>query len=609
MGGNNIDGTAFSAYTSGGTAARVYTVTSPYNQADLFRLKYTQSADVMTLMNPGYQQRELTRTGHDAWTLTTLAFASGISPPTAGWFLIQVGTPSGSNNKQYRYVVTSVSDNGDESVASAIQSSASINALNETYGNRLTWATVAGASYYNVYKEFSLNSGIFGWIGEADEDGTPSFDDYNYGPDMSVTPPIATDPFNGADDYPACGTYHQQRQIFASTNNNPQTLWGTRTADFDNMDVSRPSRADDAIEATLVSRQVNEIRHVLSLDELIVFTSGGEWKLVGDADGIITPSNLNFRAQGYRGSSHVPPLVIGETALFVQEKGARVRDLRYTFEDDKYTGDDLTILARHMFEGHEIVDWCYAQEPYSIVWAVRDDGVLLSLTYLNEHGVYAWAQHDTDGTFESVGCISEGNEDVVYVVVKRNINGADVRNIERMKERQFAVIEDAFCVDSGLTYDGSSTTSITNLHHLEGEAVVALADGNVVEGLTVTNGAVTLPNAAEKVHVGLSYNCDFQTLEVSFQSDVIQSRKKQVARVALRVLETRGLSVGKDVNSLYEFRERTPGMGYGNIPNLTAEQRIQIEPQWSDYGQMYIRQAYPLPATVLAIIPELEVSG
>lgn len=686
---SGIDGTGYATYTSGGTVARVYTLTTPWSDSDLFRLKYTQSADTMTISHPSYDTRDLTRSAHDNWSITAISFAASISPPSAGLAIVQVGTASGSPNKDYRYVVTSVSSSGDESVASSIQTSGAINALNTTYGNQLSWNTVVGAAYYNVYKEFSLNSGIFGWVGEAGDGGSPQFRDYNFGPDMSVTPPVANNPFNGADNRPSCVTYHQQRKVFGASNNNPQTVWATRTADFDNMDYSRPLRADDSITVTLAAREVNEIRHLLSLDDLLVFTSGGEWRAAADADGVLTPLNFNFKSQGFRGSSHIPPLAVGETAIFVQEKGARVRDLNYTFEDDKYTGDDISIMARHLFEGYQIVDWCYSQEPYSIVWAVRDDGILLSLTYLREHQVFAWAKHTTDGLFESVCSVSEGDQDITYAVVRRTINGSDVRYVERLHERLFTDIKDAFCVDSGLTYtgpsyaisgataanpvvitatghglidgdtvwirdalgmtelngkqylvsnktantfeaqslssqdiDGTSYTAytsggsayyatkvITGLHHLEGEAVVALADGNVVPNLTVTNGSVSLPNAANKAHIGLGYSCDFQTLEVSFQGEVAQSRRKQVARVALRVLESRGLSVGGGTDSLYEFKERTPGMNYGDIPAQTAEEKLEITPSWTDYGQVYVRQAYPLPATVLAVIPEIVVSG
>ena len=684
---NGVDGTGYTAYTSGGTSARVYTVTTPWVQADLFRLKYTQSADVMTITHPGYVPRDVSRTAHNNWTISTITFGTSVTTPT-GVAAAPIGTATSYPFKQYRYRVTAVDDTGDESLQSAVVSS-SQNALDTTYGVQITWTQVAGAAYYNVYKEQTTGADLYYFLGEAQDNATPEFRDYNFAPDLSRSTPQARNPFNGSNKYPACVTYHQQRKVFASTNNNPQTVWFTRTADFDNMNESRPLLSDDSIEATLAAKQVNEIRHLVSLDQLIIFTSGGEWKVIADQDGVITPLNINFSPQGFRGCSHVAPLIIGGTALYVQEKGARVRDLRYTWEDDKYMGDDLTVMSRHLFEGHTVVDWCYSQEPYSIIWAVRDDGVLLSFTYLREHNVYAWAQHTTDGAFESVCSISEGNEDVVYAVVKRTINGSDVRYVERLHERYFTDIQDAFCVDSGLTYTGSTgtitaatkaspvvitstahglsngdviwirnvvgmtelndiqykvanstantfelttlngydidgtnftayasggtwyacTSAITNLYHLEGENLIALADGNTVNSLTVSDGAVTLPNPAWKVHIGLPYNCDMQTLEVSIQGAVMQSRKKQVARVSIRLLDGRGLSVGRDPSSLYEIKERTPGMNYGNIPSQTAEERLEVLPTWTDYGQVYIRQSYPLPATVLAVIPELVVDA
>lgn len=681
---DDVDSVAFTTYTSGGTAARVYSIATPYAAADLFRLKFVQSADVMTITHPDYQQRELSRTDHDSWSLATLSFAAGISPPSSGFTLIEAGGGGSADSKGYRYVVTSVAKDGSESEASAIQAKVATNALDSVHRIEISWDSVSGADYYNVYKENSYESGVFGFIGEADEDGSPEFKDYNFGPDMSVTPPIANDPFDDADDYPSCVTYHQQRLVFGAANNNPQTVWFTKTGDFDNMDRSRPTRDDDSIEATLASRQVNEIRHLVSIDDLIALTSGGIWKIEGDQDGVITPSNLNFRTQGSWGCSHVRPLVIGETALFIQDKGSRIRDLAYTFELDRYSGNDLTVLARHFFEGKEIVDWDYAAEPYGIVWAVRNDGVLLALTYLKEQQVFAWSQHTTDGEFESVTSISEGDDDAVYAVVKRKINGSDVRYIERLNTRIWDDIEDHFAVDSGLTYEGEgyeisgatqadpvvitanghghssgdtvylknitgmtelngrlftvanttantyelqgidgtsygayvsggesrvTTTTISNLHHLEGETLVALGDGNVMEDLTVSDGEVTLPIACSKVHIGLGYNCDFQTLEVSFQGDVVQGRKKQVSTVSLRVLESRGLAAGRNATDAKEFKERSAANGYGNIDPITGQQTITITPKWNDFGQVFVRQRYPLPATVLAVVPEIVVSG
>lgn len=683
-----INGSGYTAYTSGGVCGRVFTLTTPYTTDDVFNLKYTQSADVMTITEPNFDTRDLTRTDHHVWTLSTVSFASAAAPPSAGLATAAVGTASGSPNKTYRYVLTTVDEDGDESIASAIQSHGPINALNETYGVNITWTAVAGADYYNVYKEFSLNSGIFGWIGEAKQELFPSFTDYNFGPDMSVTPPLARNPIAGANNRPSCTTYHQQRRWFGATFNKPATIWATRTADYDNMDVSRPTRSDDAIEATIAAQQVNEIRHMISLDDLLIFTSGAVWKAEADQDGVLTPANINFRTQNYRGASHVPPVVVGDTALYVEAKGSRIRDIGYTFETDTYTGKDLSVLSRHMFEGYEIVDWCYAQEPYSIVWAVRSDGQLLSLTYLREHDVYAWTRHVTDGTFESVCAVSEGDIDAVYAVVRREVGAFALKNVERMYDRRFPADWAAFCVDSGLTYwgpeypitsiavgadpgfgsvhslavddvvwitgatgmeelndiqyrvksvafgafklqtmlgvdlDTSSfsaytgggvvkycTNRITGLHHLIGKTVSALADGNVETGMVVaSDGSVTLSQYAHFANVGLPYNCDFQTLEVSFPNFQTQSRKKQVARLSLRVLESRGLSMGKDADHLFEVKERTPEMNYTGIMRQTGEIRQDMLPGWSDFGQVYVRQAYPLPATVLAVIPETDVS-
>lgn len=607
--GTVIDTTSFTAYVSGGTAARVYELTTPYAKADLFSLRFVQSADVMWIVHPTYAPQKLTRTGHASWSISAESFGATQGAPTSVSASVTGGTVNTSFD--YSYVVTAIDDEtGEESLASTNADVAGESAATWAATDKITisWTAPTGADRYNVYKE---DNGIYGYIGGTT---STSFDDTNYVADLGRTPPVDVDPFPGADDYPSCVTFFEQRLLYGATNNDPARLRGSQTANFDNFNKSRPAIATDALDFTLVSRRVNRIRSLVPMAQgLIAFTTDTEFVLDGGGNSdAITPSDIRIRPQGYRGASALEPLIVGDTVLFVQEKGSIVRDFGYQFAVDGYTGNDLTILANHLFEGYTIVDWAYAQSPHSIIWAIRNDGMLLSLTYLREHEVYAWSWHETDGTFESVAVISQDGEDVPYFVVNRTINGQTKRYIERMHTRLISAVEDAFFVDSGLSYSGSAATEISGLHHLEGETVVALADGNVVRDLTVTNGAVTLPDAAETVHIGLAYTADIRTLGVDMttkETGTQQGRKKRISSPVLRVENTRGLFVGPTETKLVEWKQPRATTWDAAIPLYTGDIAQQIKAHWGTEGDIWIRQSDPLPMTILSIMPEVTVNG
>lgn len=262
------------------------------------------------------------------------------------------------------------------------------------------------------------------------------------------------DPSIGGPGYPACVTFHQQRQCFANTYDQPQTIWMSRTASYYDFGKSSPIQDDDAVAFSLASAKIDPIKSMLPMDRLILLTAGGEWVMGTSQQESITPSNVNFRLQGYRGTSDLPPIGIGNTALFLQEKGQVVRDLGYEFASDTYNGNDLTVFANHLVDGYEIEEWAYQQVPFTTIWMVRDDGTLIGLTYMREQQVAGWHRHDTDGTFESICAVSEGNEDALYLVVKRDIDGETVRYLERLNSRTVTDVLDAFFVDCGLSFDG-----------------------------------------------------------------------------------------------------------------------------------------------------------
>ena len=428
-------------------------ITSPYADTELADLNFTQSADVMTICHPSHPVKEVKRTSHTAWSISSVSFGTAMTAP-ANVASSRQEYDSSATETSYSYVVTAVKTlTGDESVASS-STSISNNNLSSTVTNTITWNAASGADSYNVYKS---RGGIFGFIGRAT--GT-TFKDDNIESDSNDSPAIARTLFNTTNEYPATVNYYQQRLVFGQTNNDPQKIYMSQTGNYHNFNISEPLRDSDAVTFTIAASQVNEIRHLVPLSDLIILTSGGEWLMTAN-DGVISPSSVQVKPQGYRGSADAPPIVIGNTIIHLQAKGGIIRDLAFALESDSYTGNDLTVLANHLFEGKTVKEWAYAQAPHSVVWAVLSDGTLAALTYMREHEVWGWSRHDTDGTYESVCTIAEGDEDATYFVVKRFINGSYKRYIERLNTRVFDTVADAFFVDSGLSYDGTNTSATT----------------------------------------------------------------------------------------------------------------------------------------------------
>lgn len=602
------------------SAGQVVEVATPYTLADLAIIKFTQSADVLTLVHPLHEPRELTRTDHHLWSLSIISFLPTIAAPAAPAVATThaaAGVPADNRNYSYKLTAVSLSGGeeslpGPEGTVASIKMGLAIGTAPPYVYAKVTLtlpALPAGVGSFNVYRADD-GSQAYGFVGSA---SGATWVDENFKPDLTDTPPGGNSPFIGAGNYPGSACFYEQRRCFASTINRPQTVWFTQTANYKNLTASSPVKDDDAIEFTIAAQQVNQIRHFVALGDLIALTSGGEWKISASGSGdMLSPSSIRVKPQGYRGASEVPPLVIGNTVLYVQNKGSIVRDLGYQFESDAYTGNDLSVLSNHLFRGRSIKEWAYAQAPDSLVWAVMSDGGLISMTYMREQEVWGWTRHETDGLVESVCSIGETGEDGVYFIVNRSLNGITRRFVERLHARDFTAIADAFFVDAGLTYVGAPATVISGLNHLEGRAVVALIDGSAageVGELRVSDGAVTLPYPGSTVHIGLPYTADLQTLDVELGQPTAQGIRKRVARVAVRVEATRGLKFGPTFDRLTEHKPRSTEM-YGSPASLvTGDIDVIIEPQWGTSGSVCIRQSYPLPATILAVMPEIEVGG
>jgi len=621
--GNPIDSSAFTAYASGGTAARVYEITSPYGEADLALLKFTQDANTMTLTHPDYDVRELTRTGHTSWSFSTPTFAPSIAAPTS---VSLSGPASSGGSETISYKVTAIDEEtGEESLPSTAGTTAAGKlAWTSTDYIDLSWTGSSGAASYNIYKD---DGGYYGFIGRAD--GT-SFRDDNIQPAVDDAPPEARNPFSGSDDKPSVPIIHRQRRVFGRTNDKPDTLFMSQVGLYSNMNVSRPAKADDAITATLAAQKVNEIRGFVSLNDLIILTSGSEWRVRGADNQTITPSSIIAEKQSDRGASDIPPLVIGNTALFVQARGKKVRDLGYTIEFDGYDGNDLTILSSHLTKKTRSVDkriseWCYQQEPDSIVWSVHKDGSLTSMTYAREHEVRGWSRHDTQGNFKSLCCIPEDDQDRVYFVVEREINSQTLQYIEVMETRD--VDEDdliyAFHLDCGITIDGNGQQTITGLGFLEGKTVAIWADGNELPQENVVGGSITLDKVYTTLSIGLPIESDMQPLDIEFnrkEEGTTKGYMKKVNRLYLEVYNAREIKVAaKDPNDPFldpdesvrfeKFKQRE-WEDYDEPTRLrNGIIEVEVDAEWQHKAAPFIRHDSPAPITILGIIPQIEISS
>lgn len=580
-----------------------YEVAMVYGEDELFGVHYVQSADVLTLCNTAHAPRELRRLGALSWSFSTINFAPNVDAPTG---ITAAATPGASPGTptDHTYAVTTVGTGAFEESFISASDTCSNNLFDDGAFNTITWTGATGAQRYNVYK---LSSGLWGYIGQADG---LSFVDDNINPDISKTPPEANSPFTGAGNFPGAVSYYEQRRWFGGTLNKPQTLWATRSGTESNMTYSIPSRDNDSLEFRVAATQANTIRHLVPLSRLIALTSAAEWIITSVNSDAVTPTSASVKPQSFIGGNDAQPVVVNSNMIYAAARGGHAREIAYSRDANGYLTGDLSLRAPHLFDGLTIVDIAYSKSPYPIVWMVSSNGKLLGMTYVPEQQVGAWHRHTTDGVFESCCVVSEGDDDVLYVVVRREIEGEQRRYIERMRPRHFATPEEAFFVDSGVTYSGAPTTTV-HAGHLIGKTIAILADGGVLTQRVVpADGIVELDGEYSVVTYGLPILADGQTLPLALEvQGFAQGKPKNVNKIFPKVFESSSMKAGPTFDELRDWKQRTDEP-YDTPPRLiTAEIEIDIDPAWSAEGQLCFRQEDPLPLTITAMTIDFAVGG
>ncbi len=623
---------------------------SPYLLADLDDLHFTQSADTLYIVHKDHEPAKLTRTSDIAWTLTDIVFGS---PP----FVPQ-------NDTSKTITVSAVTGTGITLTASAAEflaadvdtvfqfkeilaarfflwrTSIAITSGDYRYfGSNLYKASTTGTTGADapVHSEGTQSDGAVDWdfvnagFGTAKVTGFTSTTILTADVVIEIPPGYLTPGYTkwaraqwtSTDGYPSTTAFFEERLWFAGSPAQPQRLWASISGDFENFTIG--SLADDSLEYTISSDQVNAIRWISPGKVLAIGTAGGEFILSASSDNeAVTPTNIRIVRESNYGSFTIQPVRPSNTVLFFQRSARKLRELTYSFEIDAYESPELSLLAEHIIDSG-IINMSLQQDPQQIIHMVRTDGKLISFTYLKAQEVNAWSRQTiggvsdaggTDAIVESVAILPAENTvyDEIWVSVLRYIDSTVVRHIEVIQPGLLPadVVEDAFFIDAGITYDGAATTAISGLDHLEGETVNILADGAVVPPKVVASGAITLDEEASKVHVGLGFTSEILTLDLEAGAnvgDTSQGKLKRISELIIRLYRTVGIEIGSasDNTDIIPFRDSSMDMD-APVPLFTGDKKVAFKSATARNTQIYIKQTQPLPMTVIALMPKVKAN-
>jgi hypothetical protein len=534
-----------------GAGAEVLEVSTPYTVGA--QLNHAQSGDVLTLFNKYLPPKELRRYGLFDWRLEDWY---KVPPTRKVTGLAFTGTPDQTGDslhppKAWKYVVTwEDEETGRESLACAalVPGSSGKIVLYPDKPIGIQWDAISKASRYYVYRG---RNDEWGYVGSVKQPtsilgtafATVYFNDDGQIPVTSEDPPSWSNPFQSDLSYPVCGCYFGDRLVVGGSLVQPHTVKGSAVADYYDFDEHFITDAEDAYEFTLTARRYEEIKWIVPLEALIVGTSEGEWLLSGSGEEALSPVSVHARERSTQGSGEVPPVVVGDGVLYLQPGHQGVRDFAFQEASSQWGGQDRTVYSGHLFKGHSIVSWAFQQKPNPTVWAVRDDGVLLSLACVRELNMWAWARHDTDGgLFERVCVVPNGEADKVFFVVKR---GAQ-RNIETLDATPSTTTSQLrLDCKVTLTY-GYPQPTITGLPFQTGTAYV-IADGVALGAFTVVAGGsifINNGNSYTTFTVGLLSPAQFGTLD--FPSE--HGKRKTISGVGVEFTSLAPSDVGVQIS-------------------------------------------------------------
>lgn len=641
-------------------ADAIYEIETPYAEDDLEDIRIVQSADTLYIFHPSYQPRKLIRRDHDDWELTAITFLDGpyqptnttavsLAPSATSGSVTITATPNqkavtgavAGTDGRVRLTVT-----GHGFDENSLVNVTGVTGTTEANGH---WKAIfvdantielAGSVFANAYVSGGKvdadvfasgdvgrlvriqHSSTWGWAritAVTNSYTATATSESNFGA-TTASKNWRLGLWSDTTGWPSCGTFHENRLTLGGPTDFPQRFDASVTGDYENFSPSKPDGTtsnDKSYGFALNSDDVQAIRW-LSSDEkgLQVGTASAEWLVrPNSTTDALSSTNVNAKPSTYYGSYNTAPVRAGKSTLFVHRAQRKMRELNYVYTSDGFIAPDLTELAEHMTIGG-IKQIAYQQEPFSIIWCRRQDGLLLGMTYDRslESLRVGWHRHQLggDGIVESIAVIPapDGLRDELWMVVRRTINGVTKRYVEYLNKFFDDEDEqaDAHFVDCGFVYDGSAATTISGLNALEGAEVAVLADGAVQTNKTVSAGEITLDKAASKVHVGFAYTSDVQMLriEAGAADGTALGKTRRIHRVGFMFYRSLGLKMGRNFDEMDDIDFRTTEDEMDTPPALFTGIKSENFP--GDYdmdGDICFRQDQPLPSMIQAVLPQM----
>ena len=569
---------------SGGTTP--YEIATTYTAAQLSEIEFVQSADVLYIVHEDHIPRKLSRTGHTAWTITDVDFVDGpyinsnvsattmSASGTTGSVTITASAATFTSNDVGRWIRMKVPDEWGAAKITGYTSGTEV-----TAAVHVDWPIENSST---TTKDWRLGAFYIG-------------------------------------NYPTKVTFFEERLFYSNTTSHPNTIWGSSTGDFDTYSPTDQEAAvndDNGLSFTLSSDQVNQITGMYGGRYLHIFTKDGTFNLSsGSATSGLTATSVQVINETKDGAADKRVIPASKSTLYIGKNKKRLREFAYNIDYDSFTSPDMSVLSEHLGFGN--FEEAYFQTyPNMVLWIRRGDGELIGFTYYRAQEVLAWHRHTIAGTNAKVKSLAVipgvgDASDTLYMIVERTINSTTKQYVEFMEEEYREADghtkDDAFFLDSGLTYSGGSTTAISGLDHLEGETVTVLNNGAVESTKTVSSGAITLTNATTKCHVGLAYDSELESVNVEPKSQygTTQGKRGRIDKCIFRVFETVGLKAGPTSSSVDVVPFRTTTSTMSATTPKTGDYTFLMPASYSTENKLYVKSDTPHPCTISAIMIQM----